>query len=321
MKYNYSLFNTIVSFQITKNNTLLTHYYILQMANLREIKSKIGSVNNLKKITRALEVVSTVKLQKVKAQAEGLKSYLLDLLSILAHLDNAVGLYDTDSATSNGRKLAIIVTSERGLCGGLNSKLLRTILKNTDTDVTDYFVIGKKWLEFVKRMGGNIVWNLNVWDNFKESDLLPLYAFFDQAVGEYKSIDLHFNYFKNSIAQIPSVVQMMPFTQDSFEYFLEQINVDMASQINTGEKEMIIEPDHATLIAEAKRQIRNYVLASAIVQNKAGEHAARMIAMKNAKDNATDFVKSLTLTFNKARQGAITQEISEIVSAKIAIGG
>ena len=84
---------------------------------------------------------------------------------------------------------------------------------------------------------------------------------------------------------------------------------------------MIIEPDEATLITEAKRQIRNYVIASAIVQNKAWEHASRMVAMKSAKDNAADLVKSLTLSFNKARQGAITQEISEIVSAKIAIGG
>lgn len=291
------------------------------MANLREIKTKIGSVNNLKKITRALEVVATVKLQKVKGQAEGLKSYLLDLLSILSHLDNAVGLYDTDSTASNWRKLAIVVTSERGLCGWLNSKLLRSILQDTDTATTDYFVIGKKGLEFIKRMGWNIVGNITLADNFQEKDLLPLYTFFDQAVTQYESVDLHFNYFKNSIMQIPSVVQMMPFTQTGFESFLKTINVELPSHIDTGEKEMIIEPDEATLIAEAKRQIRNYVIASAIVQNKAWEHASRMVAMKSAKDNATDLVKSLTLSFNKARQGAITQEISEIVSAKIAIGG
>lgn len=291
------------------------------MANLREIKTKIGSVNNLKKITRALEVVSTVKLQKVKWQAEGLKSYLLDLLAILSHLDSAVGLYDDDTTTSNGRKLCIIVTSERGLCGWLNSKLLRNVLQTTDADTTDYFVIGKKGLEFIKRMWGNIVWNINLADNFQEKDLLPLYTFFDQAVTEYESVDLHFNYFKNSIAQIPSVVQMMPFTQTGFESFLKTINVEIPSKIDVGEKDMIIEPDEATLIAEAKRQIRNYVIASAIVQNKAWEHASRMVAMKSAKDNATDLVKSLTLSFNKARQGAITQEISEIVSAKIAIGG
>lgn len=291
------------------------------MANLREIKSKIGSVNNLKKITRALEVVSTVKLQKVKWQAEGLKSYLLDLLAILSHLDSAIGLYDDDTATTNWRKLSIIVTSERGLCGWLNSKLLRDIIQDTDVEHTDYFVVGKKGLEFIKRMGWTIVGNINLADNFQEKDLLPLYTFFDQAVTEYESVDLHFNYFKNSITQIPSVVQMMPFTQTGFESFLKTINVEIPSKIDTWEKDMIIEPDEATLINEAKRQIRNYVIASAIVQNKAWEHASRMVAMKNAKDNATDLVKSLTLSFNKARQGAITQEISEIVSAKIAIGG
>lgn len=292
------------------------------MANLREIKGKIGSVNNLKKITRALEVVSIVKLQKVKKQAEWLKSYLLDLLAILSHLDTSIGLYDEDgTSNTNGRNLVIIITSERGLCGWLNSKVLRKVLNETDIDTTDYFVVGKKWLEFIKRMWWNIVGNINVSDKFNEIELLPLYTFFDQAVQEYSSVSLYFNYFKNSITQIPSVVQMMPFTEDSFNNFLETINVESPTTIDMWEKEMIIEPDHETLVAEAKRQIRNYVISSAIVQNKAGEHSARMIAMKNAKDNATSFVKSLTLSFNKARQGAITQEISEIVSAKIAIGG
>lgn len=308
--------------QMSIHILFVIHYYRFPMANLREIKGKIGSVNNLKKITRALEVVSTVKLQKVKSQAEWLKSYLLDLLGILSHLDTTVWLYDDDTViSSNERKLAIIITSERGLCGWLNSKLLRKVLSETDTKNTDYFVVGKKWLEFVKRMWGNIVWNINVSDSFAEEELLALYTFFDKAVQEYSAVSLYFNYFKNSIAQIPSAVQMMPFTQESFNHFLETIQVQLPATIALWEKDMIIEPDQETLVAEAKRQIRNYVIASAIVQNKAWEHAARMIAMKNAKDNATDFVKSLTLSFNKARQWAITQEISEIVSAKIAIGG
>lgn len=150
-----------------------------------------------------------------------------------------------------------------------------------------------------------------------------MYTFFDQAVagGEYNVIDLYFNYFRNSMIQTPTSIQLFPFAKQDFETFLEEIEVDYKFQTDLGKKDLLIEPSMSEFIAEARRQMRNYLIASAITQNKAGEHAARMIAMKSAKDNANKFVKSLTLTYNKARQGAITQEISEIVSAKIAIGG
>ena len=134
-------------------------------------------------------------------------------------------------------------------------------------------------------------------------------------------ISLHFNYFKNSIAQLPASVQVFPFSQETFDHFIEDIELNYEISLDTGNKDIQVEPSAGEFAAELRRQIRNYVIASAIVQNKTGEHAARMIAMKNATDNSNEFVKSLKLSFNKARQGAITQEISEIVSAKIAIGG
>lgn len=140
----------------------------------------------------------------------------------------------------------------------------------------------------------------------------------------YDEVHLYFNYFKNSITQIPTSVQLLPFTQDDFESFLKDLEIEDAytnSNESIKNKDLMIEPDMETFVVEMRRQVRNYVINAALIQNKTGEHAARMIAMKNAKDNATDFVKSLTLSFNKARQGAITQEISEIVSAKIAIEG
>lgn len=301
------------------------------MANLREIKGKIKSVKNLQKITRALEVVSTVKLQKTKQQAESLKDYLVDLLAILSQVGEKINIFWSEM--NNGlvkkwdqkkRKLIIILSSERWLCGALNSKLLRKIyMDEWFGDDKDYFVIGKKWLEYLKRGKANIIWSLNIGDTFTEEELLPLYSYFDQAVeGEvYDQVTLYFNYFKNSIAQIPTAVQLLPFTQESFQKFLKDLEIEYTLSTSMGNKDMMIEPDMEMYVKEMRRQIRNYVIDSALVQNKTWEHAARMIAMKSAKDNATEFTKSLTLSFNKARQGAITQEISEIVSAKIAIGG
>lgn len=276
-------------------------------------------------MTRALEVVSTVKLQKLKVQAEHLRAYVLDTLAILAHIGDDAALFSLDDAQSTERKrLAIVVTSERWLCGGLNSKLMRQVSADHKQDANvDYFVIGKKGLEFLKRMKANIVWSINVSDKFLEEELLPLYTMFDESIakGNYWRVDVYFNYFKNVIVQQPVQLPLYPLSKESFDTCLEQLEIEYSVQPDIEEKALIIEPTKEEFVAEIRRQIRNYLLSAAIVQNKAGEHAARMIAMKNAKDNATGFVKHLKLTFNKARQAAITQEISEIVSAKIAIEG
>lgn len=266
-----------------------------------------------------------MKLQKTKKQAESLKDYLVDLLAILSEVGQSVDVFQSwDVKKKKEKKLMIVVTSERWLCGALNSKLLRKLYQEVGfDDSVDYFVIGKKWLEYLKRAKANIVGSLHIGDSFSEEELLPLYSYFDEALksGEYTHVSLYFNYFKNVIMQIPAAVQLVPFTQESFTSFTKDLEIDHSFVSATWEKDLIIEPNLEEYIIEMRRQIRNYVINAALIQNKTGEHAARMIAMKNAKDNAVDFVKSLTLAFNKARQWAITQEISEIVSAKIAIGG
>lgn len=294
------------------------------MANLKQIKTKIKSVSNLKKITRALEVVSTVKLQKVKNQADGLKAYLVDLLAILSQVNDRYALFEDQAWISEGKELVVVITSERGLCGWLNSKILRKIYNDyKDNTSAEFFVVWKKWLEFIKRMWWTICGSMSVSDKFDEKELLPLYTYFDQAVAwsEFSKVTLYFNYFKNSMTQTPTSIQLYPFSKEDFTNFLEETDIDYSTETSLGTKDLLLEPGQEEFLLEARRQIRNYLISSAIIQNKAWEHAARMIAMKSAKDNATSFVKSLTLTFNKARQWAITQEISEIVSAKIAIEG
>ncbi len=279
---------------------------------------------NLKKITRALEVVSTVKLQKVKTQADWLKEYLIDLLAILSQVNDRYSLFEEKATTWKWKELVIVVTSERGLCWWLNSKLLRKIYTEyKDNDNVEFFVVWKKWLEFIKRMWWTICGSLSISDRFDEKELLPLYAFFDKAVAgaDFSSVSLFFNYFKNSMTQTPTSIQLYPFSKEDFVSFLSEIEVEYSTESNLWWKDLLVEPWLEWFLVEARRQIRNYLISSAIVQNKAWEHAARMIAMKSAKDNATSFVKTLTLTYNKARQWAITQEISEIVSAKIAIEG
>ena len=162
---------------------------------------------------------------------------------------------------------------------------------------------------------------LHVSDALREEELVPLYSFFFFFLqsGAYTEVVLYFNYFKNSIVQMPTALSVFPLSQAAFQQFIADVGMVYSLNFVTKAEDFLIEPSKTQYIAEVRRQIRNYLMLSALVQNKTGEHASRMIAMKNAKDNATTFVKQLTLTFNKARQGAITQEISEIVSAKIAI--
>lgn len=295
------------------------------MANLKQIKAKIKSVGNLKKITRALEVVSTVKLQKIKHQADGLKAYLIQILRILWTISPQMDLFWSEQIVwTPTRNAVIVITSERGLCGWLNTKLLRKVVQEHDLTTTDFFVVGKKWLEFLKRVNASIVWHIQVGDSVNSRDLLPLYTFFEDALlrWTYQKVNLCFNYFKNSITQIPTSIQLFPLSLEEIKIFFDGIEIPLivsSSALDT--TELLIEPTLEEVRKEVRRQIRNYVIVSALVQNKTGEHAARMIAMKSAKDNATGFVKTLTLKYNKERQWAITKEISEIVSAKIAIEG
>ena len=166
---------------------------------------------------------------------------------------------------------------------------------------------------------------LQVSDNFQGDDLSPMYAFITEAMKsrEYSSIKVCFNYFQNAIKQTPVIMDLYPFNVQAIDSFIDQIGIDIElnSYLEDTEKQadLSLEPTAAVVRTEFLGQFMQHLLYGAILQNKAGEFAARMMAMKNAKDNASSMIKDLKLVFNKARQGAITQEISEIVSAKMAI--
>mgnify|MGYP003618757128 FL=1 len=134
------------------------------MANLKAIKTKKKSTQNLKKISRALEIISTIKLQKNKHKVESAKQYFLDLSRLIAEVSEKINLFDTVEASSGKKDLAIVVTSEKGLCGGLNSRVTKLLSTNYSPATTDVFVIGKKGYEFCKRMGYNIVAYINLKD-------------------------------------------------------------------------------------------------------------------------------------------------------------
>ena len=293
------------------------------MANLKAIKTKINSIKNLKKITTALEIVSTVKLQKVKSQTEHLKSYFLDLYYILSHIGDPQIIFGQEDVNLVwNRWLIILISTDRGLAGALNHKLFKKLFDELkdEWEQLDFFVIGKKGLEFINRSGGKVVGFLEIPDAIEEDYFLPLmeYIYDNIKRDKYKKIVSYFNFFKNVVVQIPVSLNVYPLDFKAFEDLQIDLSLNLEKK-SPHKKDFLIEPDIQTVIKEFKRQVVNYLIMTSILQNKTWEFASRMLAMKNAKDNSTSMIKDLTLIFNKERQAKITQEVSEIVSAKEAI--
>lgn len=293
------------------------------MPSLKQIKTRIKSTQNLKKITKALEVVSTVKLQKNKAKTEGMRDYFVTLTKLIAAVGDYSGLFDETVNAQSSRDLVILISSDKGLCGASNSKLFKNLSAEyqDSKDTTDVFVVGKKGVEFCIRAGYNIVGQLMLGDDYGQSDLAALFAYLDVHAGEYRSVSLMFNYFKNVLVQIPNSLTLYPLDIKQVSSLLEQAGLELPVNTTAMGDETLIEPDVSTLNTELLRQIKQYIIMSALQQNKLTEHANRMVAMKSAKDNCGQLIDGLTLQYNKARQAAITKEISEIVSAKLAIEG
>ena len=291
------------------------------MANAKAIKAKIKSISNIQKITSALEIVSTVKLQKVKQSADNFKEYMTELMYILDRVDFS-RVFSNENNLNSNRELIIVISSEKGLCWALNSKLFRKIYDETSVnkDNLDVFVIWKKGLEFFSRSWYSIVWKSNLKDNFTEKDLDDVKWFVADSLekARYSKISVYFNYFKNTMVQIPTNLQLFPLSKENFSKFVSDIELDLNLDENYN-SDIIIEPSEEEYYEFVMKKIITDMIYGSVLQNKAGEHASRMIAMKSAKDNSIDLKKSLTITYNKQRQSAVTQEISEIVSAKVAM--
>lgn len=292
---------------------------------MKKIKSQIKSVSNINQITKALEVVATVKLQKVKSQAEQYREFIVEFLKIVQVVNNKTNIFNKEDRPQKNKDLIIVTGTDKWLCGSLNNKLFKKIYTEYENkkETTDVFCIWKKSLEFFTRSNFNVVGTVSLKDEFNEDDLHGLYDFLRNALSnrEYDNVNIYFNFFKNAIVQIPLSFKLFPLDQKSFKSFTEELNIDMEELVseNIEKKDLTLEPSPYDLAKEMRKQLLQHMVYWAIIQNKTWEFAARMIAMKNAKDNSTSLIKDLKLSFNKARQWVITQEISEIVGAKMAI--
>ncbi len=271
------------------------------MSSVKKIKAQIGSVSNIQKITKALEIVSTVKLQKVKQKTESYRDFMLDFLGLLNIVSNRVDIFQQSEVKSK-KRLIIVVSSDKGLCGALNSKLMRHIFakySNEWKDKVDIFCIGKKAFEFFVRSGFNVIGNIDSKDNIDEIDLYQVNKYLRDAIAEnkYEKIKVYFNYFKNTITQVPLRFKIFPLDQESFDRYVENLGIalDDVKISDIEHKDLLIEPNLKEFSRELINQLIEHMIYGAVLQNKTGEFSARMLAMKNAKDNSDEIIKQLKL--------------------------
>lgn len=295
------------------------------MANTKQIRTKIKSVKNLQKIIKALEIVSTVKLQKLKGVIGSYRAFMESFLEVLKEVRKEVNIFDFDEKTwdPKGRRLLIVVTSDRGLCWAINSRIFKRMEKNYGNakDNVDIFVVGKRGLEYFVRNGRNVVGSATISDKVFLWEVKPISAFIRQALEEkkYAKIKIYFNFFKNTMMQMSTRFKLYPLDEESFETFLQNTGLEVDLLESIEKKYLMIEPDIESFKFDFLQVLIRNIIYSAVLNNKTSEHAARMLAMKNAKDNSVEVLNQLNLLYNKTRQAKITQEISEIVSAKVAI--
>jgi F-type H+-transporting ATPase subunit gamma len=282
------------------------------MAIAKEIRLKIQSIKNTQKITKAMEMVAASKMRKTQDRMHKAIPYAQKILEIIGHVARSHAEYHHPYMETREVKRAgyIVVTTDRGLCGGLNSNLLKATLKRIKQDMdkgieVDLCILGSKGIAFFKRVGGKVVAaQRNLGDTPNLTDLVGIVKVMLDAYLD-KQIDiLHLcsNEFISTMRQEPRIQQLLP--------LIPSTNTDIQHHWD-----YIYEPDDAPYLLTTllNRYIESQVYR-AVIENIAAEQAARMLAMRNATDNAAEIISSLQLAYNKARQAAITRELSEIVA-------
>ncbi len=290
------------------------------MAGEKEIRTKIASVKNMQKITSAMEKVAASKIRKAQQQMEAARPYAQRIRRVIGHLQHANPDYKHPFLTERDKKRVgyIVISTDRGLCGGLNANLFKTMIgeiaKCQEAGIEiDMALIGAKAVQFFRRMGGNVVGTAShLGDKPVVADLIgSIQIMLNSYVeGNIDRLYVVHNEFISAMSQSPIVTQLLPATS------IEQAEGELQKHWD-----YIYEPDAAEMLDDVlMRYIESQVYRGA-VENFACEMAAKMVAMKSATDNAGEIIDGLQLEYNKARQAAITQEISEIVGGAAAVSG
>lgn len=275
--------------------------------NIRYVRDKIKSVVNVRKITKAMQLVSAVKMKKAQQLAVESLPYRRNLEKITDKLIPSLNRKFSRLLTSPGssrRALVIVVSSNKGLCGAFNFNLFRHLVRNFNFQEVDFITIGKKATILINRMGGKIIADFST-----VTPIDSVSALFQNALslfyeGRYSQVILVYNKFVSTTVYDPTSAVILP------------VIIEKTSSMVEPKSEYIVEPSAASIVDSLLKSLVEQKIRGAIVESEASEHSARMIAMKNATENAEDVIYNLTLLRNKIRQEKITYELLDMVTAK-----
>ena len=299
------------------------------MANLRDIRRRIKSVKNTAQITKAMQMVAATKMRRAQQAAIALRPYAERLDEMGANIYAGIGANEVGhpllrKGNKGGKTCVIVLTSEKGLCGPLNTNLLREVLKNDDASKI-YISVGKKGRQTLARLKKNLLADFELKDSptFTESKAISRFVLQKFEEGQFDAVEIYYNRFVNTLSQIPTRYPLVPIGAETLEVAKSKGHakheaLTKKTAPTDGNAPAIsynFEPDAAELLGKLLPYYIHLELYNKILESRASEHSARMVAMKAATDNAKQLVKDLTLEYNKARQAAITNEILEISSA------
>ena len=287
------------------------------MASMKEIKRRRGSIQSTRQITKAMQLVSTVKLQKTRTKAEEAKPYFSlmydTMFSILSKSNNMNHRFVKTSNEGEGKKAIIVISSNRGLAGGYNNNIARLVETSFSKEEALIYAIGKKAKDTLERRGYEVLGEYN------EVILDPMYQdavditkklLSDYEEGKISEIYVVYTHFKNTVVHIPTLKKLLP------------ISLDEAEKEEGKEKSTLLmnyAPNEEEVLEAIVPKYISAIIYGSLQQAIASENGARMNAMENATNNADELIDKLLLRYNRARQGAITQELTEIVAGANAI--
>jgi len=297
------------------------------MPSTRDIRRRIKSVKSTAQITKAMQLVAAAKMKKAQDQATHGRPYaeLMNkvLVSLKEAVDETVHPYFTEGAGE--KTLVLVIASDKGLCGALNTNLFKKVLQAKLPEPTEFVTIGRKASQGLSRLRKNLIADFPIKDPARFVELRAVGNFIQEkfATGEYKRVFVAFNNFVNTATVVPTVEQLLPVSKvklggkHSFEGM--GLPTDAVESAAGAPQEYLYEPSAPEVFATILPQYVNNTLWQMLLEARASEHSSRMVAMKNATDNAKQMLKDLSLEYNKLRQAAITNELLEITTAKMAL--
>lgn len=281
------------------------------MANLRDIRRRIKSVKNTAQITRAMQLVAAAKMKKAQDQAMAGRDYSSQLNAVLSDIsagESEDASHPLLEVREGNRELVLVISTDKGLCGPLNTNLAKK-LRSSTSDTADYVTVGRKLRIMLEKLQKNILADFTVKDPVPFAEARAIASFLTKQFteGNYDKVSIIHMRFINTLTQVPEFITLLPVQPPAA--------TEDAGAIPGSSADHLFEPSAADVLASILPLYINFQVYQALLEARATEHSARMVAMKAATDNAKKFIKELTLEYNKVRQGAITAELLEITTA------